>query len=147
MNDNQGRVYHYSKLQDPRGRGSCAKFWLYTSKSTSDNTLLLHSRALYSTSGQGSDTPWSGGWVVVVGGQIFFTISRLLILQMPHIIFGKSLPGNSWEDINGRRSSTRRYVTAILSIRHKTLSNSVNHSNTSHLLSDWDDLKIKPKIL
>ena len=45
MNDNQGRVYQYSKLQDPRGRGSCAKFWLYTSKSTSDNTLLLHFRA------------------------------------------------------------------------------------------------------
>ena len=62
---------------------------------------------------------------------LLFTISRLLILQMPHIIFGKNLPCNSWEDINGRRSSTCRYVTAILSIRHKTLSYSINHSNRS----------------
>ena len=38
-NDDQGRVYQYCKLHDPRGRGSCARAWSY--RTNSETALYL----------------------------------------------------------------------------------------------------------
>ena len=40
-NNDQGRVYQNYKFHDPRGRGSFAKVWPYTSNSYSENTSFL----------------------------------------------------------------------------------------------------------